>query len=229
MPREGAHETRDRVIAAAVSCIHEVGLYRATSNAIAQRAGVSWGVIQYHFGSRESLMLAVVENGARRYAEMLSDVVLTAETTVGRVEQCFAFLADYHGSTGHLAVAQVMIDLARDPNTSAEGRKRLTSLGELGVAEKDHLGRQILQGNSARMQELRDLVFFAIQGVGIGYILSPGFASSTEIDAAQYRRRSRLIARAVALLIDEEQSQRAAAASHRSGGRRTATAAAGPG
>lgn len=224
MQRDGASDTRRRVLAAAVSCIHEVGLYRATSNAIAERAGVSWGVIQYHFGSRESLMLAVVEDGARRYSEMLREVTLSADSTVGRVEECFALLADYHGSPGHLAVAQVMIDLARDPNTSAAARMKLTGLADLGVAEKDRLGRQILRGNSARLQELRDLVFYAIQGVGIGYILSPGFASTTEIDAEQYRRRSSLIARAVALLIDEEQDRRAATAQRRAAARRAAAA-----
>ena len=52
--------TRERVIAAAVDSILERGFYRASSNEIARRAGVTWGVIQHHFGTREALMLAVL-------------------------------------------------------------------------------------------------------------------------------------------------------------------------
>src|SRR5207244_10664683 len=55
--------TRARVIDAAIACILDEGFYRASSNKIAKRAGVTWGVIQYHFGTREALMLAVHERG----------------------------------------------------------------------------------------------------------------------------------------------------------------------
>ena len=61
--RTGAQDSisRQRVIDAAIACILDQGFYRASSNAIAERAGVTWGVIQYHFGTREALMLAVLE------------------------------------------------------------------------------------------------------------------------------------------------------------------------
>ena len=58
--------TRGRVVDAAIECILDEGFYRASSNKIAKRAGVTWGVIQYHFGTREALMLAVHERGAPR-------------------------------------------------------------------------------------------------------------------------------------------------------------------
>ena len=56
--RTGAQDSisRQRVIDAAIACILDQGFYRASSNAIAERAGVTWGVIQYHFGTREALM-----------------------------------------------------------------------------------------------------------------------------------------------------------------------------
>src|SRR5439155_20083847 len=62
----GDSASRQRVLDAAVQCILEQGLYRASSNAIAEQAGLSWGVIQYYFGSREALMLAVLEEGVMR-------------------------------------------------------------------------------------------------------------------------------------------------------------------
>src|SRR5438128_1846069 len=59
---------RSQILDAAVACILELGFYRASSNEIARRAEVSWGSIQYHFGSRESLMLAVVEEVNERFS-----------------------------------------------------------------------------------------------------------------------------------------------------------------
>jgi AcrR family transcriptional regulator len=39
---------------------------------VAERAGVTWGVIQYHFGDRNSLLLAVVDDGVARLVDSLS-------------------------------------------------------------------------------------------------------------------------------------------------------------
>ncbi len=44
----GDSATRDRVIAAAITCILERGYYRASTNEIARTAGVTWGVIIDH-------------------------------------------------------------------------------------------------------------------------------------------------------------------------------------
>ena len=50
---------------ATVECILELGYYQASSNAIARRAGVTWGTIQHQFGSREALLLEVIKQGWR--------------------------------------------------------------------------------------------------------------------------------------------------------------------
>ncbi len=49
-------------------CILDEGFEAASARHIAERAGVTWGVIQYHFGDREALMMAVVDEG---YAHLL--------------------------------------------------------------------------------------------------------------------------------------------------------------
>ena len=57
-----AKQTRTRVLESAVACIDELGIARASSNEIARRAGMTWGAIQHHFGSREDLLLSVIES-----------------------------------------------------------------------------------------------------------------------------------------------------------------------
>ncbi|MBW2714223.1 MAG: TetR/AcrR family transcriptional regulator [Deltaproteobacteria bacterium] len=51
-PTPRGTETRSLVIEAAVECICKEGFAATTMKRIAARAGVTWGVMQYHFGDR---------------------------------------------------------------------------------------------------------------------------------------------------------------------------------
>lgn len=55
-------QTRRKVIEAAIACIDSEGFHAAHTNRIVATAGVSWGVIQYQFGSKAGLLEAVLES-----------------------------------------------------------------------------------------------------------------------------------------------------------------------
>lgn len=66
---EQSARTKEALIEAAVVLFGEKG-YGATSlKAIGQRAGISHGVIPFHFGSKEGLLLAVVETLFSRFTQ----------------------------------------------------------------------------------------------------------------------------------------------------------------
>ena len=71
-PRRRGDETRAKIIDETVRCIVEEGFPAATAKHVAERAGVTWGVIQYHFGDRNGLLMAVVDDGVSRLVETLS-------------------------------------------------------------------------------------------------------------------------------------------------------------
>jgi AcrR family transcriptional regulator len=52
---------RAQIVAAAVEVIAEVGYAKASLAAIAVRAGISKGVISYHFSGKDELMVTIVE------------------------------------------------------------------------------------------------------------------------------------------------------------------------
>jgi TetR/AcrR family transcriptional regulator, regulator of cefoperazone and chloramphenicol sensitivity len=58
-----AERTRALIMDETVRCVVEEGFAAASAKHIAERAGVTWGVIQYHFGDRDGLLEAVVESG----------------------------------------------------------------------------------------------------------------------------------------------------------------------
>lgn len=68
---ERTAETRERVLSAVVDSIAERGFQRTTSAEIARRAGVTWGAAQHHFGDKDGILLAVVEESFDRFAEHL--------------------------------------------------------------------------------------------------------------------------------------------------------------
>src|SRR5512146_2570158 len=143
----GDSASRQRVLDAAVQCILEQGLYRASSNAIAEQAGLSWGVIQYYFGTREALMLAVLEEGARRLDSAVRDAEIAGETLTERVERYLEILARYYGSPDYLVFTQVLISLSHDPRTSAQTRERLERVNTTTQPPLRRLQAQVLKGS----------------------------------------------------------------------------------
>ena len=62
-----------------MKCIREEGFAAASTRHIVERAGVSWGVIQYHFGDRDGLLTAVIDYGFDTMVQALNDLADTAE------------------------------------------------------------------------------------------------------------------------------------------------------
>ena len=60
--QERADRTRDLVIDETIRCIREEGFSAASTRHIIERAGVSTGVVQYHFGDRDGLLTAVIDH-----------------------------------------------------------------------------------------------------------------------------------------------------------------------
>ena len=58
--RSDGEVTRARVLTAAVESILAKGYYQTSSNEIARRAGGTWGTLQHQFGTREALLLELL-------------------------------------------------------------------------------------------------------------------------------------------------------------------------
>lgn len=75
--------TREMLIDETVRCIREEGYSAASARHIIERAGVSWGVIQHHFGDRDGLLTAVIDDAVDRLVaslEALSDPANALDT-----------------------------------------------------------------------------------------------------------------------------------------------------
>lgn len=83
---ERTAETRERIMSAVVGSVSEVGFQRTTASEIVRRAGVTWGAVQHHFGGKQGILAAVLEDSFDRFAQRLSDLEVDGAPLERRVE-----------------------------------------------------------------------------------------------------------------------------------------------
>ena len=71
---ERSATTRGRILRAVVDCVSELGFQRTTASAIARRAGVTWGAVQHHYGGKDGILGAVLDDTFARFAERFADL-----------------------------------------------------------------------------------------------------------------------------------------------------------
>jgi AcrR family transcriptional regulator len=197
--------SRQRVIDAAIACILDQGFYRASTNAIAERAGVSWGVIQYHFGNRETLMLAVLQEGAQRLNDILLAADITGDVIAERVAQYMDILAKYYGSVDYLAFTQVLTNLAHDPRTSQQTRETMARISESANPELRRLQRKVLAGTGVRRPAVRSLLFHSLRGLALSHVMLETLPDQVA-EPGQFSEQRGLLADALGMLIENSAS-----------------------
>jgi AcrR family transcriptional regulator len=111
----GDEQIRHALLDAAIASILERGFYRASSNEIARRADVTWGAIQYHFGTREELLLAVLERSFDRFVLSLATTELAGAAVRDRLAALARVIWAHYGRPEYVAVMQIHLNLSRDP------------------------------------------------------------------------------------------------------------------
>ena len=95
---ERTAETRGKILRAVVASIAEVGFQRRTANEITRRAGVTWGAVQHHFGGKDGILLAVLEDSFDRFAARLADIPVEGTSLEERVSAILGGRQGYNGS-----------------------------------------------------------------------------------------------------------------------------------
>jgi AcrR family transcriptional regulator len=189
------------MLAAAVECILEEGYYRASSNRIAARAGVTWGVIQYHFGTREQLLLAVARHGAEELVQLLTDAEIAGTTIEERLDSLADVIWLHYRRPAFLAHVQVILNLSKDPRTSAETVRSLTEIERRVAAQWHRLVDEVLPPGP-HDPELGTAIFELIRGAAIGEGLLEALPGGRRRPAGSNGVARTHLLRALARLID---------------------------
>lgn len=192
-PQARGDETRRRILDETVACVLEEGAAAASASRVAARAEVTWGVIQYHFGTRDGLLRAVVEDGLDGLGGALDGIIDgdTCVSVAAVVERAWAAFS----RPASLAALEILVS-AR--TSSADGvsagladlEKRMSTMGaELATI----LGSRPAVG----------LLWTCLRGMALVRMVSPG--------PHEVERELRLVTTAVSALVDQAAAGTAAA------------------
>jgi AcrR family transcriptional regulator len=161
---------RQQIIEAAITSILEVGFYRSSTNEIARRADVSWGALQYHFGTREALLLAVLRELDRRFLEDIDVAHVVGDTRRERIACLYEILGRFYDAPTFLVRLQILLNLQHDPETSAEVNAEVTQHAANAEASTRRLLAEAIGPEEG--QASYDAMFHAIRGFALSRQIS---------------------------------------------------------
>ncbi len=170
---------REQIVSAAIDVFGEFGFAGGTIRSIAERVGVSHAALLQHFGTKEGLLMAVLQEWDRR----------TVETGLADLSGLAYFLALPDVMAAHTAqrgLLELFTTIAAEASNPAHPaheyiRQRYTAnLATLA----DHLGQAVADGDirpltSVEIETEVRLITAVLDGVGLQWLLDP----STDVAA----------------------------------------------
>ena len=135
---------------------------------------MTWGVIQHQFGTREGLLLQVLEHQWDRLQDDLAAAEIVGESLEERLRCVLDALAGHYGRPEHLAVVQIGLDLGHNPKTSTDARDAVRRHGERMSTAWNELCSRAL-GAAADDPVLVDYTFASLRGYLVGEQLASSF------------------------------------------------------
>ncbi len=189
-----ADRTRAMVIDETVRCVIEEGFGAASAKHITERAGVTWGVVQYHFGDRDGLLMAVVDRGFAELLETLNGMEPELSSTSGhsRAELVVNAVADAFLSPTSVAALEILIATRAD--RADVDQQHLLEL----FATLTRLGRYVADGlETERADAVGNLIWTTLMGAMVAKMAVPG-----PVDVG---RELRALTDVIAAYVDQHQ------------------------
>jgi TetR/AcrR family transcriptional regulator, regulator of cefoperazone and chloramphenicol sensitivity len=186
-----ADRTRATVIDETVRCVLEEGFGAASAKHITERAGVTWGVIQYHFGDRDGLLMAVVDSGFSALLTKLREVepILGSQVGRARTELLVNTVAEAFLSPTSIAALEILI-ATRASRADVDQRHLLDLFATL-----TGLGRYVAEGlEPERADAVGNLVWTTLMGTMVATMAVP--------DPVDVSRELRALTDAITAYVD---------------------------
>jgi AcrR family transcriptional regulator len=156
--------TRKKVIQAAIHSIYRDGFHAAHTNRIAEEAGVSWGVLQYHFGDKDGLLQAVIDTIFDDFAATLEETSLEGDDLQQRVRQLIDVIWALVSKKEYRVSIAILRNAGKDDASSINGQKQLNRWAKRVSKLWDGLFEGITQEPS-QSEIARHLLFAALRGM----------------------------------------------------------------
>jgi len=162
--------TQEKIISAVIALIREKGYMAASSTEIARRAGVTWGAVQHHFGSKDEILGEVLERSHRKFQQSLGDARFTSGTPKARAAKYVDIAWEHYRGDEYMAAMEILL--------ASRGHGGAIKDLSISRSREEHLalGRRIFHDSTAsnqRMQEAIYVVHCMLTGILIETVLEP--------------------------------------------------------
>lgn len=163
-------ETRERIVREAARCVLDEGFSGASASRIAQRCGVTWGVIQYHFGDRAGLLSAVVAAGYDEYRAIIG----AAAPPDGSVHDRVRAIVDVGWAAFSTPLGQASIEILVNTRASrSHDPDHARHLVDMARGLHELLDDAFPAIGSRSSSTLRNVVWATLRGFVLARMMSP--------------------------------------------------------
>jgi len=163
-------DSRRAVIDAVVRLITARGFANVTTAAVAAEAGVTWGVLQYHFGSKEALFAAVLDGALQDLLALLARTAAPSRDP----RQCLTAAADavwcYYSQPTYRAAIEILLNYSHRSTQFLDVAQRAGNALEAAVIRILKRSGRPLDTTLAR--RITEIMLGALRGFAVSNALS---------------------------------------------------------
>ncbi len=167
---------------AAIQLVAEDGFSLASTNRIAAKAGVTWGVLQYHFGDKQSIFEAVLERSYAGLMEELRAVSVERGSLHERVVRIVEVTWEIFNTASNRATLELLLN-ARAANGGGEGAGPPALLARM-ESDNEAFWRDAfgdLDVEPARSSAVRRMFFATLHGLLLFHLIDRSIEFESEL------------------------------------------------
>jgi AcrR family transcriptional regulator len=147
--------TREKILNSAISLIKEGGFSAASASRIAERAGITWGAAQHHFGSKEDILEAVMTISHEKFIAQVSAPHLREGTLADRVDAFVDCMWDHYQEDVYLAGLEILL-------AGRGGTPEATQKATFDLRAREHIEtlHQIFHDSDLTDEQLQEALIF---------------------------------------------------------------------
>ncbi len=181
--------TREALIRAAVECICDVGYAGTTAALIADRASVTRGAVQHHFGSRDELILSVIDSVQRDLNFRIDTAALITLPLEQRIDALVDQYRTVFSDKPFLAALNIWLGVRSEPQLYERLKTLLVEVqAPIGKIWRDVFADLAIE--PSYLQSIRRITMAAARGYAIQELF--GTANSWDRDCEALRMMLRL-------------------------------------
>lgn len=180
---ERSSQTRAAVIEATIRCLADSGYKHTTVTRIAELSGVSWGGIQHQFGTKASIIQAVLDHTLDEFVVATQNISAPDDELETRVRVLVEGAWRLVNRPAFLAFLEIVLSHRHVPHRENPAARYTTRVWRVLVAVWDHLFASF-DFDEDQTQTARRTTFTTLTGMAIESIIrtdSPDFARPLEV------------------------------------------------